>query len=144
MDGRHSSGGSQGLAQLIDEYGEFIAADFQEYYGVDLRDIFDPKARLTPLWVLLLLKGLPEGSRFVAEKRGGQHFRGWDATRYATVSLVNAVRALQWTYVAAHSKSKPKQPDPFPMPESLTKKRKPNAFALTAAAKLAKVRKVDV
>lgn len=145
MDGGHSGGGSQGLAQLIDEYGEVIAADLKEYYNVDLRDIFNPEARLTPLWLLTLLKGLPEGSRFVAEKRGGQQFRGWDAGRYATVATVNAVRALQWTYVAAHSKSKPKPPDPFPIPESsISKKRKPNSFALIAAKKLAQVRKVDV
>jgi hypothetical protein len=57
--------------------------------------------------VFVLLKGLPLGSRFYSEKRGGQQFRGWNEGRYATVAIVNAVRALQYAHVAAHSKKKP-------------------------------------
>lgn len=116
MDGVHPSGGSVGLAQLIDKYGEQLAADLLEIYQVDIRDIFHPTKPLTPLYLLVLIKGLPEGSRFIAERVGGPEFRGWDASRYAAVANVNAVRALQYVYIAAHSKSKPTPPEPFPYP----------------------------
>ena len=117
MDGFHPGGGSRGVAQLIDEYGEHLAADLLEYYQVDLRDVFHPERPLTPLYLLVLIKGLPMECRFNAERRGGQEFRGWDMSRYAAVATVNAVKALQYTYIAAHSKNRPKPPEPFPMPD---------------------------
>ena len=138
MDGGHPGGGSRGLAQLIDEYGEYLVADLQEVYGVDLRDVFVPKARLTPMYLMTLVRGLPEGSRFQAELRGGQQFRGWDYDRYAAVATINAVRALQYVYVAAHSKSRPKPPASFPVPDEAVKKqsRGPGSFAFIAASKM--------
>lgn len=116
-----------------------------EVYGVDLRDVLVPGSRLTPRMALVLISGLPEGSRFVAEQRGGPQFRGWDSGRYALAATVNAVRALQWTYVAAHSKSKPKVPDPFPVPDSTVRKRAtgPNTFAAMAASIMGKGREAD-
>lgn len=139
MDGDHPSGGSQGLAQLIDEYGEYLTADLLEYYRVDLRDLFHPTKPLTPLFLLVLIRGLPEDCRFNAERRGGQEFRGWDASRYASVATVNAVRALQYTYVCAHVKSRPKPPAPFPVPDSGKRVRKtgPGSFAFMAAQQIA-------
>lgn len=137
MDGRHPSGGSRWLGELIDEFGEQLAADLMEVYGVDLRDVLVPEARLTPLWMLTLIKGLPESSRFVAERRGGPQFRGWDVKAYAAAATVNAVRALQYTYVCANSKSRPKVPDMFPVPDQTVKKRHaPGSFAAIAAAKM--------
>ena len=108
---------------------------------MDLRDVLVPEARLTPLYLLVLIKGLPETSRFVAEKRGGPEFRGWGTDRYATVAIVNAVRALQWTYVAAHSKNRPAMFEPFPIPDESLKQTTPNSFAMIAAAKIASARK---
>lgn len=144
MDGVHPGGGSVGLAQLIDQYGEHLAADLLEFYDVDLRDIFRPEARLTPLYLLVLIKGLPEGSRFNAERRGGQEFRGWDASRYAAVATVNAVRALQWTYIAAHSKSRPSPPQLFPIPDdSVRRNEGPGSFAYIAAQQIAAARRKD-
>lgn len=142
MDGGHPGGGSRELGQLIDEYGEQLAADLLEVYGVDLRDIFNPKSRLTPLWILVLVKGLSEGSRFVAECRGGPEFRGWDAGRYAQVATVNAVRALQYTYITAHAKSRPKPPDSFPIPDKKIRQQSSNSFAAMAAAQMTAGRKV--
>ena len=142
MDGGIPSGGIRGLAQLLDEYGEHLACDLLEYYRVDVRDIFRSDSGLSPLYLLVLIRGLPEGSRFNAERRGGPEFRGWDTGRYATVAIVNAVRGLQYTYVAAHSKTKPKPPDPFPIPDkSVRKANGPGSFAFIAAAKLAAARK---
>lgn len=144
MDGGDPGGGSRGLAELIDEYGEQLAADLLEFYDVDLRDVLRPEARLTPLYLLVLIRGLPEDSRFNAERRGGRQFRGWDESRYATVAIVNGLRALQWTYVAAHSKNKPPLPDPFPIPDQSVRRKNngPGSFAFIAQAKIAAARKV--
>jgi hypothetical protein len=142
VDGGDPAGGSAALARLIDQYGEFLVPDLLSTYGVDLRDLFVPEAHLTPLYVFTLIKGLNYDSAFVAERRGGQQFRGWNESRYAAVATVNAVRALQYTYVAANSKSKPKPPDSFPIPERQTKQvDKPGSFAFIAAAKLAAAKK---
>jgi hypothetical protein len=143
VDAEDPVGGSRGLAQLIDEYGEHLAADLLEFYDVDIREMFLPDSRLTPLYLLVLIRGLPESSRFVAERRGGPEFRGWDASRYAAVATVNAVRALQYTYVAAHSKNKPKAPEPFPVPDKRVRKRDkgPGSFAFIAAQTMAAARK---
>ncbi|AHY27087.1 tail assembly chaperone [Mycobacterium phage Phantastic] len=133
-------GGSAALARLIDDYGDAVAADLMETYGVDLRDIFVPESRLTPKWVLVLIKELPVGSRFYSEKRGGPQFRGWDESRYTLAAIVNAVRALQHTYLAAHMKSTPKPPEPYPTPDRNTRKKnnnKPNSFASIAAQMIA-------
>ena len=110
---------------------------------MDLRDILVPGARLTPLYLLVLIRGLPEDCRFNAERRGGQQFRGWDGGRYAAVATVNAVRALQYTYVAAHSKNKPKPPDPFPIPDKPVRRRNtgPGSFAFIAAQQIAAARR---
>jgi len=120
-----------------------LAGDLREYYGVDLRDLFRDNNRLTPLYLLSLIRGLPMESRFNAERRGGQQFRGWDAGRYIDVATVNAVRALQWTYVAAHSKNKPKAPEPFPIPDKTVRRRDkgPGSFAFIAAQKIAAARR---
>jgi hypothetical protein len=143
VDGSDSGGKLRGLTELVDEYGEFLAADLREYYQLDLRDLFRPEAGLGPLYLLSLIRGLPMDSRFNAERRGGPEFRGWDAGRYIDVAAVNALRALQWTYVAAHSKQKPKLPEPFPIPDLSVRRKNtgPGSFAFIAAAKLSAARR---
>ena len=146
MDGIHIVGGSIWLGELIDKYGDYIASDLLETYGIDLRDMFRDDSNLSPRWLLINILNLPYGSRFYAEQQGGQQFRGWDESRYAAVATVNAIRALQYTYISANSKRKPKMPEMFPVPEATVKKRKkqtgPGSFAFIAAAKLAKSKKV--
>ena len=146
MDGIHFLGGSIWLGELIDQYGDYIAADILETYSIDLRDIFKDDGGLSPRWLLSMILNLPLGSRFYAEQQGGQQFRGWDESRYAMVATVNAIRALQYTYISAHSKKKPKMPEMFPVPEPTVKVRKkntgPGSFAFIAAAKMAKLKKV--
>lgn len=144
MDEGDSAGGSRVLADLIDRYGEVLVPDLKHYYGVDLREIFDPESDLTPRYVYSLIKGLPLGSAFVAERRGGQQFRGWDESRYTLVAIVNAIRSLHHTYVSAHSKSSRKPPEPFPIPERTKRSSadKPGSFAFIAKKKFEAMRKM--
>jgi hypothetical protein len=143
VDGFYFGGGSIWLGELVDDFGEYIAADMSETYGIDLRDMFRDDKDLSPRWLLAHIINLPIGSRFYAEQQGGQHFRGWDESRYAMVATVNAVRALQYTYISAHSKRKPKMPDMFPVPEPKVKVRKrdtkPGSFIHMAAVQLGRV-----
>lgn len=133
MDGVNLGGGSYTLGQLIDSYGDEIAADLLEVYNVDLREVFTT----SPKWLLTLIVQLPPGSRFYAARRGGPQFRGWDETRYILAAVVNSIRVLQWTYVASKSKRRPSPPDMVPLPDQ-EKKRKdgPGSFAHTARMKM--------
>ena len=146
MDGKHILGGSIWLGELIDKYGDYIVSDLLETYAIDLRDMFRDDSGLSPRWLLTHIINLPVSSRFYAEQQGGQQFRGWDESRYALVATVNAIRALQYTYIASKSKKRPKVPDMFPVPEAKVKVRKkntgPGSFAFIAAAKLAQSKKV--
>jgi hypothetical protein len=142
VDGGHVSGGSYTLGQLIDSYGAEIAADLAEVYRVDLRDVFTTP----PHWLLMLIVQLPAGSRFYAARRGGPQFRGWDETRYIMAAVVNSIRVLQWTYIAAHTKRRPPLPEMMPLPDMERKRRDgPGSFAHTAKMKLelARQRKAD-
>lgn len=132
MDGDHPAGGSIALAELIDEFGEVLIPDLKHYYQLDLRDLFDPEDPLSPRWVLLHVKNLPLGSSFMAERRGGQEFRGWDESRYINVAFVNGLRTLQHIYIDAHTKGKVKPPEPYPIPDRRKKKSQaetPGSFA---------------
>jgi hypothetical protein len=137
VDGFDQFGKSAAVGELIDEFGDVLAADLAEYYNVRLTDLFTPGSGLTPGFLLALIKNLPMGSRFVAEKRGGVEFRGWGHDSYALAAVVNAIRSLQFTYVAAHSKSKPAPPKPFPVPDRpVAQGVKQGMFAQMASAHL--------
>lgn len=140
MDGRDSAGGSRVLAGLIDEYGEVLLPDLKHYFGIDLRDLFSEENPLSPRYVLVHIKWLGMDSAYIAERRGGQRFRGWDEGRYTSVAIVNALRAFMHMYLLSHidpKKSKPKAPEPFPIPDRKSPQaHKPGSFANLALAKL--------
>lgn len=43
----------------------------------------------------------------------------WSHTDMLLASVVDAIRSLQWTYLAAHSERPPKRPEPMRRPGSL-------------------------
>lgn len=142
MDAGHIAGGSFALAQLIDDYGSVIAADLCEVYGVDLRDLY--RDDIAPRWWINLIIQLPAGSRFYAEKRGGPHFRGWDEDRYLMAAVANAIRGLQWTYVASKSKRRPPPVQPLPLPDDVRRRKDgPGTFAFLAKQKLAELKQKE-
>lgn len=131
---------------MIDKHGEAILSDFLHYYRVDLRDLFSRSGGMSPRYVLALIMGLPSDGAFYASRRGGQEFRGWDASRYALVALVNAQRATNHILLRVNrdpKKAKPKPPEMFPTPDSEIKSKapKPGSFAAVAASMLAAQRK---
>lgn len=113
MDGGNSAGGSEGLAELIDRYGESIIGDFEDFYR-PLPDML--RSGASPRYILSLIRTLPANSRLVAAMRGGGQFRGWDVDRYLLASILDAIQGL--TYVTAKQNGgKAKKPEPTYRPE---------------------------
>lgn len=141
-----TTGGSLALADLIDKYGEFLVPDLKRFYGIDLRDLFSEEDPIEPRWLLPHILYLPSDSAYIAERRGGQQFRGWNPSWYAQVASVNAQRALNHMYILSHigkNAPKPKAPEPYPIPEIHKKNEapKPNSFAGIAASMMAASRR---
>lgn len=103
--------------------------------------------KYSPRFVLAHINNLWYDSAFIAELRGGQQFRGWDAGQYQQTSLLDAVRVSNYLFLLANrdpKKSKPAPPEPSYTPDqSLKKKRadKPGSFAWIAKAHLAAQKK---
>lgn len=145
MDRWGAVGGSTELARLIDGYGETLLPDLKHYYGIDLRDLFRDVDPLSPRFVLAHIKYLPIESAFVAERRGGQHFRGWSEDRYMQAAQINAQKAANWLFILANTdpkKRKPNMPEPWPLPDGKFKKPdQPGSFGFIAKQHLAKAKK---
>jgi len=136
VGGAHSGGGSLILAGLIDKAGEAIYQDFREVYNVNLID--EIRDDTPPLELLMLIRGLKLGSRFVSTLQGSAEFVGWDAPAYQMATLIDAVNYTTFAVIAANSKRKPKEPKPSYRPKKDGRKAN-NAFA--TQLKLAKERK---
>lgn len=138
MDGGDAAGGSAELARLIDRCGECIAADFQHYYGLDLRDVLRPGSGLSPRRALALIRRLPLESATTAALRGGDEFRGWGMDRYLLATLIDAVRENTHAFIAANSKKKPRPPKPVDRPDLTVRARQQlNLFAVMAGRHIA-------
>lgn len=115
MGGVNPGGGSLVLASLVDRAGEAIYQDLQEVYGVNL--IKAVEGDLAPLEILMLIRGLGLGSRFVATLQGSEEFQGWDVGQYQLATLIDAVNYNTYAVIAANSKRKPKEPKPAYRPK---------------------------
>lgn len=139
-------GGSAGLARLIDRYGEQLVADFQAEYGLNLALTLRPGSGHSPKTVLALVQQLPPGSRTIAAVRGGDQFLGWDADRYLTAALLDAVRETTYAVIATNTAKgkKPKPPKPVDRPKRNPQARGSNTaanpFAVMAAKHMQAVR----
>lgn len=147
MDGGDPTGGSNELARLIDECGEILLPELKHYFGIDLRDLFTEERPLSPRYVLAHILWLPAESAFTAHQRGGMQFRGWNEQRYMQAMEINVARLLLHVFIAANSdpkKSKPKQPEPYPIPDGLKLKKPdaPGSFASVAKNRIAAARKL--
>ena len=62
----NTGGGSYSLGELIDTYGEELYVDLKVHYQVDLAEVLAGTVATSPRLLLALIRGLPEGSRYVA------------------------------------------------------------------------------
>lgn len=48
--------------------------------------------------------------------------RTWSPEMYMIANVIDCIQALDWHFVAANSKNKPKPPKPYPRPEGVQRK----------------------
>ena len=137
MGRKCTAGGSLILAGLIDKAGEALFQDFQDVYGLNLIQMI--RDDVPPLEIIMLIRGLQLGSRFVAVLQGNEEFVGWDAKAFQLATLIDSVNYTTWAVIAANSKRKPKEPKASYRPSRGGRKRPNNAFE--TQLKLAKERK---
>lgn len=77
-------------------------------YGLNL--IHMVRDDVPPGEILLLIRGLKVGSRFVAVLRGSPEFTDWNVMTYQMATLIDAVNYVTYSVIAANSKRKPKEP----------------------------------
>ena len=133
-----SVGGSFRLAELIDEYGEFLVGDFEEYYHRSLTDVLIGDK--SPRYWITAINALPPGSRFVAQVRGGSDFVGWDVQTYLLANIIDGINAMDYHLRASHTK-RARPPKPFWRPDQEVKRKQNNPFAIALRKK--KLKDVD-
>lgn len=117
------TGGSAALAELIDEHGSALVADFAAHYGLRLATVL---FEWSPREVLALVEGLPDDGMFAAHHQGGDAWRdylGWGRDRH--------MRADQWDLGAAHAMAgSKKKPPTYPRPAEKKKSQGTPLFAM--------------
>lgn len=94
---------------------------------MDLLDLWRPASHLTWRKLGVLFRELPAGSRTMTAIRvaaPAEALRGdadpadarWSHTDMLLAGVIDAIHSLQWTYVARHSKTTPKRPEPIRRP----------------------------
>ncbi|ATI18801.1 tail assembly chaperone [Streptomyces phage Diane] len=83
-------GGSLGLGELIDKYGEGIYPDLLFHYGVDLTEVIAGRGP-SPALVLSLIQRLPDTSLTMALASGGREHFGWGIDRHMSADIFDAI-----------------------------------------------------
>jgi hypothetical protein len=120
MGQQHRAGGSHGLGELIDKYGEGLYPDLLFYYNVDLVDVIEGRGK-APSLVLTLISRLPDTSLTHALLRGGREHFGWGADRHLLADIYDSQN--QTTRAAGNWAKKPPEIAPWPRPKTAEKKK---------------------
>lgn len=137
-------GGSLILADWIDQYGEYIEADLQRFYRIDLADLFrDP--RVHPSRLIRLIQNLPTDALTPAHAQGDPALVGFDRDRALWMDIFDAIQQNTFAVVMGNTDKKDKhkvtEPEPYPRPGKTKNKpghKRNNQFAMMAAAQLRK------
>lgn len=114
--------------------GEFLFADFLNYYGIDLFGMFKDDFELSPRRVVILFLGLPISSESVSRFREVPASSGWGKSEYLTACLIDAVNQNTYATIQVNSSKKLKAPKRFPIPGMEDKGK--NSFVEMARAHL--------
>lgn len=77
---------------------------------------------MSPTQIILLVRGLKIGSRFVSVLQGGDQFNDWNTLAYQMATLIDAVNYVTYAVIASNSKRKPKEPKASYRPTKNTRK----------------------
>lgn len=89
-----------------------MECDLSRYHRLDLLDLY--RGRLAWRKVLVFATHLPRESSLVTAVVGEP--AEWSVTDHLLAHVVDGINHLLYAYIAAHSKSKPAAPKPFPRP----------------------------
>lgn len=107
-------GGSAQLRELIDAHGEDLLADFQQFYNLDLADVWRGRIEIRRARVLAeQLKAIPE-SRYRAADLGDPRFLGFGWNAMVTADLYNLIVCA----LAALCGKKASAKDLYPRPQT--------------------------
>lgn len=108
-------GGIRRLCELIDEYGDELEADFRQFYGLRLADVF--RGLLSPRDAIVLAGqlGTIPYSRFRARALGVDGLMGWSRTEDLLADAIDAIQSAA-VGIARSNGAKAKAPDPYPRP----------------------------
>jgi hypothetical protein len=85
------------------------------------------QGQVSPTEIVILIRGLRPGSRFVSLMQGGEQFQEWNVMAYQMANIIDAINNNTYVLTAANSKRKPKAPKPSYRP-SKAKQKPQNAF----------------
>lgn len=101
-------------------------ADFREYYGLRVTDIYRFDGSL-PVWeAAILARQLPHTSRTIAAVQGGKEYLGWDINTHLMAALVDSVQVSNYMFAKVNSKKRVKAPVPVPRPGDAERRKREN------------------
>ncbi len=104
-----------------------MLADFREFYGLRVTDVFKFDGSL-PLWeAAILARQLPHTSRTVCAIQGGKEYQGWDINTHLLASLLDSVQVSNYMFAKVNSKKRVKAPVPVPRPGDAERRKRENA-----------------
>jgi len=101
-------------------------ADFREYYGLRVTDVFKFDGSLPIGEAAILARNLPHSSRTVAAVQGGAEYLGWDMNTYLLAALVESVQISNYMFAKVNSKKRVKAPVPVPRPGDAERRKREN------------------
>lgn len=119
---RERPGGIAQLCDLVDEHGDALEADFQQFYRLDLADVW--RGAMSPRRALVLAEQLAyePHSRYRAFALGGPEYIGWDRLAPQLAELIDATNLGTVVAIkAAGGKSEAPPPYPRPAPPKIAK-----------------------
>ena len=102
-------------------------ADFREYYGLRVTDVFKFDGSLPIGEAAILARNLPQSSRTVAAVAGGKEYLGWDMNTHLLAALVDSVQVSNYMFAKVNSKKRVKAPVPVPRPGDAERRKRENA-----------------
>lgn len=102
-------------------------ADFREYYGLRLTDVFRFDGSLSVGEAAILTRQLPHTSRTMSAVQGGAEYLGWDVQTHLLAALVDSVNVSNYMFAKVNSKKRVKAPAPVPRPGDAERRKRENA-----------------
>lgn len=114
-------------------------ADFREYYGLRVTDVFKFDGSLPIGEAAILARNLPLTSRTIAAAQGGAEYMGWDMNTHLLAALVDSVQVSNYMFAKVNSKKRVKAPVPVPRPGDAERRKREamnNPFAQMVQAQM--------